>query len=409
MTDARLRDVLLGAFLLGSAVSISLAQIALALLAARWVWRLATGRARPGWPLAGPFLAFAATTLLAAALSARPLESLVEAKALLLILAFYVIRDALPDELAADRFLTALLALAAAISVLGVLQVALCPWIGPYAPALGRIARKCDRAHALYTIWMTLAGVLSLILLATAPRLFARPDDGRRLRWPLAAWLLGGVGLAATYVRGAWLGFVVGLAVVLGLARRGRLPLVAGVLLLGLVVILVPGLRDRAGSIVDPSDPTARDRLSMWRSGAAMVAVRPLTGVGPGLVKHAYPDYAEPDAMRRNRSHLHNTPLQILVERGLLGLAAWAWVFAAFFWHAGRGLAALPPEAGIARALVTGSIAAVAGFLVGGLTEYNFGDSEVVTLAYAIMALPFVITPVPEAAWAERRLTMSAV
>jgi hypothetical protein len=37
-----------------------------------------------------------------------------------------------------------------------------------------------------------------------------------------------------------------------------------------------------------------------------------------------------------------------------------------------------------------GSLAAVAGFLVGGLTEYNFGDSEVVMVAYTVMALPFV-------------------
>jgi hypothetical protein len=36
-------------------------------------------------------------------------------------------------------------------------------------------------------------------------------------------------------------------------------------------------------------------------------------------------------------------------------------------------------------------VAAIAGFLVGGLTEYNFGDSEVVMVAYAVMALPFVV------------------
>jgi len=41
------------------------------------------------------------------------------------------------------------------------------------------------------------------------------------------------------------------------------------------------------------------------------------------------------------------------------------------------------------RAVVAGSIAAITGFLVAGLTEYNFGDSEVVMIAWAIMALPF--------------------
>ena len=42
-------------------------------------------------------------------------------------------------------------------------------------------------------------------------------------------------------------------------------------------------------------------------------------------------------------------------------------------------------------ALVTGSLAAVTGFLVGGFSEYNFGDSEVALVAWALMALPFAV------------------
>ena len=37
----------------------------------------------------------------------------------------------------------------------------------------------------------------------------------------------------------------------------------------------------------------------------------------------------------------------------------------------------------------TGAMAAVLAFLAGGLTEYSFGDSEVVLVAYALMAVPF--------------------
>ncbi|HEY3176887.1 MAG TPA: hypothetical protein VGK94_14115, partial [Candidatus Polarisedimenticolia bacterium] len=50
-----------------------------------------------------------------------------------------------------------------------------------------------------------------------------------------------------------------------------------------------------------------------------------------------------------------------------------------------------PADAGRERALVTGSLAAVTGFLIGGLSEYNFGDSEVVLVAWTVMALPFVV------------------
>ena len=101
--------------------------------------------------------------------------------------------------------------------------------------------------------------------------------------------------------------------------------------------------------------------------------------------------YAPPEALRRHTSHLHNTPLQIAVERGLVGLALWLWIFLAFFVRAGRILRRVPPGAAADRALVAGALAAVAAFLVSGLFEYNFGDTEVLLVTLAVMALPFVV------------------
>lgn len=388
--DERLRRVLLGALVLGLAVSITLAETALALLALRWVWRLLTGRAHRGWPLGVPFAAWIAASLLAAALSPQPLASLLSVRAVLLIAMFYVLLDALQDVADADRWLTWLLALMAGVALIGVLQVTLCPLLAPLAPALGRVATKCHRAHGFYSIYMTLGGVLSLVLLATLPRLLPA-GGGPGERWRLVAWLAGGAGLALTYVRGAWLGLLAGVAVLLGLLRRGRLLMIAGVLLLALGALLVPEVRRRAESIVDPMDRTARERWAMWESALAMARDHPLIGVGPGGFKREYPQYAAPEFRARRRGHVHNTPLQILVERGLLGLTAWSAIFLAFFWRAAWVLHRLPREAERGRDLVMGSMAAITGFLVGGLTEYNFGDSEVALVAYAVMALPFVV------------------
>ena len=90
---------------------------------------------------------------------------------------------------------------------------------------------------------------------------------------------------------------------------------------------------------------------------------------------------------------MHNTPLQILVERGVIGLAAWLWIWVAFYAYAIGVLRRLAPDAVAARTVVIGSLAAITGFLVGGLSEYNFGDSEVVMVAWAIAALPSVVGP----------------
>jgi O-antigen ligase len=371
------------------AVSITLAQTALVLLALRFAWRLGTGRARPAWPLAGAFASWMAASLLAALASARPLASLGAAKDMLLIAAFYVLLDALGDAREAGRWGAALFGLVAVVAALGVLQVALCPWLAPLEPVLGQLARKCPRAHSFYSIYMTLAGVLSLVLLAALPRVLS--DALRPAPWVLLGWLIGAAGLVATYVRGAWLGCLAGIGVTLGLWPRRRWLALATVALVAAAALLVPGVRQRASSIVDPSDPTARERWAMWSSALAMARDHPLTGVGPGQVKHEYPRYVAPEFSDKRRGHVHNTPLQVLAERGALGLVAWLAIFATFFTRGGAVLSALPPAAARERALVTGSLAAIAGFLVGGLTEYNFGDSEVVLVAYAVMVLPFVV------------------
>jgi O-antigen ligase len=137
----------------------------------------------------------------------------------------------------------------------------------------------------------------------------------------------------------------------------------------------------------------------MLDAGLGLAIAHPLSGIGPGQVKNVYPTVASPEALRRSTSHLHNTPLQIVVERGLPGLAAWIAIWVGYFGAAWRVFRRVPPANEEARALVLGSIAAIAAFLVAGLFEYNFGDTEVLLVALALMALPFVV---------ERELTLEA-
>ena len=70
---------------------------------------------------------------------------------------------------------------------------------------------------------------------------------------------------------------------------------------------------------------------------------RPLLGLGPGGVKREYPRFALPEAFKKRTGHVHNTPLQILVERGLIGLAAWLWIWVAFYVARGPVLRGSPP------------------------------------------------------------------
>jgi len=189
-----------------------------------------------------------------------------------------------------------------------------------------------------------------------------------------------------TQTRGAWLGAIMGAIVLLLLRDRRWLLLipVAGVLL----VLLAPQpARQRLAGLVNLQDNTANERVFMWRGGLAIVADHPLTGVGPGNVRQAWPDYQladDPWLVERRWTHTHSNLVQIAVERGLVGLAAWlsiwfAWVVVAF--------RSRPRDDLTARGEWAAGVAATLAFLVAGLTEWTYGDTEVVYLAYFLMAL----------------------
>ncbi|MGH7345246.1 MAG: hypothetical protein ACREK4_10055, partial [Candidatus Rokuibacteriota bacterium] len=229
-----LRDWLLRALTLGLVASISLSEITLVVLAILLAAGPRSARPGAGWPLIGPVAAFAGWTLLTALVSGRPGESLVAARGLLTFGAFYVVLYALPDARAARRFAGGLLIAVAMVALLSIVQVGFCPPGGTLESshaAVRLLMRKCARARGFFSIYMTFAGVLTVVLLAALPRVAL---GGRATVWSLPAWLAGVLALGLTSVRGAWLGFAAGCAgCVLGLRRRW--------LVLGALTVVVAG------------------------------------------------------------------------------------------------------------------------------------------------------------------------
>ena len=384
--------ILLVLLVAGLAASITLSQAMLAVLAVWLLRERLRGRLTLAWPLLTPIGLFAAWTVTTALLSGAPADSLRAAQSLLGLAAVWVVLHALRDTERARWFATALFVALAVVAALSIVQVATCGGDRLAGKALGlpRVLSsffgKCHRAHGFYSIYMTLGGVLAMVLVMTLPRL-ARL---RRRAGAVTGWLVTAVGFALTLVRGAWLGFGVGVVMLLCILRRQTVTLV-GVILIAAAVLAVPSVQQRVLSFGDVTDPTARERMAMLSAGRALFAEHPVVGIGPGQVKRLYPEYAPVYALRKHTSHLHNTPLQIAVERGAVGLALWLWIFVAFFVRVLAIWKRLPVEAVDERALVTGCAAAIAAFLAAGLFEYNFGDTEVLLVAMSVMALPLVI------------------
>ena len=376
----------------GLAASITLSQTMLVVLGAWLLGERVRGRLRLAWPLLTPIALFAAWTVITALFSAEPADSLNAAHTLLSLATLWVVLHAVRDAGRARWFATALFIALTVVAALSIVQVATCGGdrltgkaLG-LPPVLNSFFGKCRRAHGFYSIYMTLGGVLAMVLVLTLPRL----ASFRHRATAVAAWLLTAFAFALTLVRGAWVGFGVGIAVLAATLRRQTVTFV-GILLVAAAALAVPGVLHRVLSFADVSDPTARERVAMFAAGRALVREHPVVGIGPGQVKQVYPQYAPDYAVRRHTSHLHNTPLQIAVERGLIGLALWLWIFGAFFARVLRIWRRLPLEATQDRALVASCAAALVTFLVAGLFEYNFGDTEVLLVALSLMALPLVI------------------
>src|SRR5204863_318208 len=85
------------------------------------------------------------------------------------------------------------------------------------------------------------------------------------------------------------------------------------------------------------------------------------------------------------RSHAHSDYLQIAAEAGLTGLAAFALLFAVALRRGWTAIADAPDAT--VRATAAGAWAGIVGFLVGGITQYNFGDNEVAIAMWTALAV----------------------
>jgi O-antigen ligase len=191
------------------------------------------------------------------------------------------------------------------------------------------------------------------------------------------------VALAVTFTRSAWVGACIGVSLLFVL-RDFRLVALLPIVVAIFFALAPQGIANRLVSTFDLKDPTNRDRVAMIRTGVEIIKDYPLTGVGPNMIERVYPKYRQPDAVQAVNVHLHNVPLQLAAERGLITLAAFVWLVAALvagLWKVFRSQTD--------RVLSATALAVVAAMLSAGLFEHNFGDSEFLMLFLVLVTLPF--------------------
>jgi O-antigen ligase len=150
-------------------------------------------------------------------------------------------------------------------------------------------------------------------------------------------------------------------------------------------------VQQRLLSVVRPhgTKDSNQHRIICWRTGLAMIRTHPVLGIGPERVGKEFLTYLPPDIPLPlpdgYYGHVHNVYLQYAAERGIPGLVAILWLFGKMVVDWVRGL-----RAGRDKFLLHSGVAAVIGTAIGGVTEYNLGNSEILHLLLAVAACAYV-------------------
>jgi putative inorganic carbon (HCO3(-)) transporter len=391
-------------------VSIAASQILLAAAILGFVWNAKKSKSTilSGAPAILPLLAFMAWTLIAALAASNMLLGLNGIKKFGLYILVLLVPSIVRGEGRLTWIYRAIFLVAVVSSVGGLVQFA----INPHRDLVHRISGFMSQ-------WMTYSGLLMLVIvLLTA---FALCAGLRSNKWviPVAAIIV--LALILTLTRNAWIGAIAGI-IVLILMRRPRAMVVLLAAILCFYAISPGVIKQRLNSIVDASDP----RFHVYLTAMHMIQDHPWFGVGPKNVSYEAPKYREekefPNWLKRsvelfsNRSkyqeeekvfpgwlyqHMHNNFLQIAAEIGIPGLVLWLWFMFRLAWDALRcyRYASGPSFSsgeGLRKEALTASSAALAAwvaFMIAGMFEYNFGDSEVLTLFLFIVSTPYAFKP----------------
>ena len=386
--------------------SISITHICGFLGSALWLYKTHITRSwsQLRWPLWIPFAGFALASILAVATALDPLKSFEHLKRLFEMGIFFLILNSLSDPtlkaslhallntlkttrlgqfclgkpeatitLSPRNFFIGLIVISASVSaIVGITQV-----------AMNGLSIH-HRVSGTLSIYMTFAGLLMQAALLTAAYLFFR--NGKN-KWMWSALLFMVVALALTLTRQAWLGFGAGFLILLAF-RKPILMLLLPIFTMLVLWVSPPPIKERMESIANLDDVTFQERLSMWRLGLAIYRDYPVTGCGFKCLMQVRADYPEHKGVSLGYRTLHSNAVQLAVDTGAIGVLAWLFLWLSYFIAAGQKLSSDDdPES---RWVVLASLSAVIAFLAGGMFETNFYDSEVVMLAYYLMALPFI-------------------
>lgn len=261
-------------------------------------------------------------------------------------------------------------------------------YVWDHLPALPRLFSLFNfRAHGTRSWAQTYSEGL---LMALPISIFLLLHYKKKFFYPVSLCVCIFLGIFFSYVRMVWISAVVLMGIIFLMYIKRLKKLIYILIAISVLAVISNIFIDIRRSIfkraTDFNDPV---RITMWKTSLEIYKDYPLSGVGLKNIKKVYPYYYQKLNFPKEfykLSHLHNTFMHILVERGAIGFLAFLYLFSVYFYYGVKKANRVCEEE---RFFIYGCLFAIFGFLLSGLTEHVYGDSEIQMIMWFLMALTF--------------------
>jgi putative inorganic carbon (hco3(-)) transporter len=260
------------------------------------------------------------------------------------------------------------------------------------APEGFYIAYLRRRITGFESHWMTFGALqLSVLSLLLAQLFFS---SRRMPAWAYASTGVLSAAILLGWTRSIWLA---AMASVLYLVWSWRPKMILAVPVIAALTFVIspPATRERLMSLIQPRADvdSNQHRLVTFRTGVAMIKAHPWFGLGPEEISRYFNSYV-PAGIQRPLppgyyGHLHSIYVQYAAERGIPGLLLILWFIGLTLWDCFHGIIRAGRALSQELFMLHGTVAVIIGVLVGGIFEYNLGDSEVLMMFVCVVALGY--------------------
>lgn len=371
-------DIMIQASIVGMVgsmpVSIAFCQVSLGVGCLAWILRSLLEKRWDGFrtPFDTPLMLFLTACVIASFTSIKQIDSFISLKKFYLVAALYL-----------TAYNTKSLERIYELSGLFVSVTALTGLYGIFM----NLSSSQPRLLGTQGMAMTSGGIFMIatllgMALATEPASFPKI---KIWRWAIPA--IAFASLILTKTVSSWLGFLSG--VIIFFARKKRDIVLVLSTLFGISLFILVNMKCDNNQLAGKKSSTWEARLTIWRIGWQLIKERPILGTGLIDLGELYQSKRSAEDNRlhgrtRRVGHLHNNFIHITATTGVIGLLAFSYIwFVAikFLYRLKKKI----PETG--NAILRAMLTIVTAFLINGMAEWNFGDSEVVTIIWFVLGM----------------------